>query len=328
MHKLVEAAFRLSNDKAFSGFQNDISRTAYNALATAWTSGKDEIHIVEDLVNVLDGKKYNAVSLGSRMIHGPVSFVDFGFRDEQKTRELGDMVVISVVTSGQTRLLQRVCIIQNKKVHAKRFEVDQPQLFLLKNFPPFTGTQGIVKGLNGAYWNRSGCLGAYGLLTEPGEMLFASAPLLTEILRSRASMQLSDVTLPGMVAPNCWNNGASGFPSAILMADPDLWYHLTRLCHVPFWGSIGCGVPFYGNVIYGRDIYDFVRGWTQINIGEVTYFGDTTVEPELDSFANRLIARAGLGKGIDIPIKERHDQDDFSGNIGVFLLRIDVEHEG
>jgi hypothetical protein len=331
MHRLLEAVVRLSNDKAFSKFQNDISRAAYEALAKAWTVGEDEIHTVERLVNLLHGKTYKRVGLSARMIHGPTSFVEFDFRDETKTCELGDMVVVSLVTSGRTRLLQRVCIIQNKKIHAKRFEVDQPQLFLLKDFPPFRGIQGIVKGMSCAYRNRSGCLGAYGLLTNPGEMLFASAPLLAELLRSRASMQLTDVAAPALVAPSCRHTGFSGLPFTILPSGPDWYYAMREMAHrygAPLWGPLGDGFPFLGNVIYARDMFDFVRGWSQINIGEVTHCGDTTVEPDVDGFANRLIRRAGLAGDFDTPDDERHDRDDFSGGVGLLLLRIDVEHEG
>lgn len=326
MRRLIDAVIRLSNDRGFTTFQNLLNRSAYHALATAWAAGKDEVPTVEDLVNALDGKTYRNITLGARMIHGKPNLVDFDLRNKRETCELGDMVVISVVTSGRERLLQRVCIVQNKKVHAKRLAVDQTQLFLLKNFPPFTGTQGLVKGLSGSYRNYSGCLGAYGILTDPGEMVFASAPLLTEILRSRSSMQFADITAAGHLSQTSWRTGGFGLPFATAMADPDLWYYMARRYAGPFWGMLGGRVPFLGNDIYGRDVCDFVRGWTQINIGEVTHFGDATVEPDVDNFANRLIARAGLGGTFDTPPNEGSDQGDLEGGIGVVLYRMDVEH--
>ena len=114
--------------------------------------------------------------------------------------------------------------------------------------------------------------------------------------------------------------------------DPEEWYMIIReLMHRigPFpWRGLGFALPFLGNMHYGRDLYDFVRAWTQVNIGEFTCLRGAIVNPEADAFANHLIRSAGLGRGVDLPTGDRNVEHPFEGDIAVLLLKIDVEHRG
>lgn len=330
MHRLFHYAARLAEDREFFRFQNDITHVAYDTLGQAYKAADNEVAIVTKLVAALNGKTYDHITVAANKIHGTRSFVEFNYLDTPTTKELGDMAIISIVTDGRNRLLQRFSIIQNKKAKDHAWGVDTAQLFLLKNFPPFSGNRGLFRGMNDvAFRNRSGCLGAYGLFDEPGEMMFVAAPLFSEILRDRRSVKRDEVGLPSATTHS---GGQSAFSSAPFghLFDPEEWYMIMRevfhrIGSFPRPG-FGLDLPFFGNVHYGRDTYDFVRAWTQLNLGEYTCLVGETVNPEVDAFANRLIRSAGLGRGIDLPTGNDNTEMKPEGDMAVFVLRMDVEH--
>jgi len=333
MQRFFDVALRLWQDTGFLNFQNEIIHAAYESLGQAYAASENEVAIVTRLVNSVNGKSYDKVQISANKIHGSRSYVEFNFRDKPTTKELGDMAAISLVTAGKTRLLQRVCIIQNKKVKDRKWGLDPEQLFLLKNFPPFTGNRGIFRGMHDLVFpNRSGCLGAFGLISEPGEMMFMSAPVVAEFLRDRASLPACDIGLSTSVQQSGWQSfhpsGCLPFPPF----DPDeLYFILREALHRigPFpWRGFGFDLPFLGNVNYGRDIYDFVRAWTQMNIGEFTCWNGAIINAEVDAFANHLIHSAGLGRGIDFPTDSRYVERKFEGDMAVLLLRVNVEYKG
>ena len=332
MLRVLSYAARLAEDEQYFRFQNDLSQVAYDTLGQGYKTGDNEVALVTKLVAALNGKSYNHISVAASKIHGTRSFVEFNYRDKPTTKELGDMVVISMVTFGSKRLLQRVCIIQNKKAKDHVWRLDEEQLFLLKNFPPFSGNRGLFRGMSDvAFRNRSGCLGAYGLFDEPGEMMFAAAPLFAEVMRTRSSVSANDIGLPSAISHSGIN---FAFPAATFghLFDPEEWHMIMReVFHRigPFpWRGYGLGLPLFGNIHYGRDIFDFIRAWTQINLGEYTCLSGSTINPEVDAFANRLIRSAGIGRGIDLPTGNEEADMKPEGDLAIFLLRIDVEHMG
>jgi len=332
MHRVFSYAARLAEDGQFVRFQNELSQVAYDTLGQGYKTGDNEVALVTKLVAAINEKSYDHITVAANKIHGTRSFVEFNYRDKPTTKELGDMAVISIVTAGKSRLLQRVCIIQNKKAKDHVWGVDEEQLFLLKNFPPFSGNRGLFRGMTEvAFQNRSGCLGAYGLFDEPGEMMFVAAPLFAEVLRTRGSVPSNEIGLPSAITQTGIH---SAFPAALFshLFDPEEWYMIMReVFHRigPFpWRGFGLGLPFFGNVHYGRDIYDFVRAWTQVNLGEYTCLAGATINPEVDGFANRLIRSAGLERDIDLPTGNEITDMKPGGDMAVFVLRMDVEHKG
>lgn len=331
MHRIFNYTARLANDGQFFRFQNDLAQVAYDTLGQSYKTGDNEVVMVTKLVAALNGKSYDHITVAANKIHGTRSFVEFNYLDKPTTKELGDMVIISIVTEGKSRLLQRVCIIQNKKAQDHIWDVDEEQLFLLKNFPPFSGNRGLFRGMTEvAFRNQSGCLGAYGLFDEPCEMMFVAAPLFAEILRTRGSVRANEIGLPSAITQVGIH---SAFPAAPFsyFSDPEEWYMIMReVFHRigPFpWRGFELGLPFFGNFHYGRDIYDFVRAWTQVNLGEYTCLAGVTINPEVDGFANRLIRSAGLGRGIDLPTGNENTDMRPEGDMAVFVLRMDVKTE-
>lgn len=327
MHRLVEVISGLGRDPRFAKFQNDTVQCLYTALGKSYSAGEGEVDMVTNLVAAANGQGYGPIRLLAKKIHGSTSYVNFNFRDKPTTREFGDMVVITVVTAGRTRLFQRMSIIQNKKSSGKSWAIDDEQLFLLKNFPPISGTQGTFSGDNNrSFPNKSRCLGAFGLLDAPGEMLFVSAPLVAEMLRGKKSLNISDVSAQ-QVGQSLYQAGVGALPwvmsldSRYLDELHFLLRHASKRYGLPY---LGCGTDFIGNTLFARDIYDFVRAWTQFNIGEVTYAWDAIVNAEVDALANFLIRAAGFGDIFDISENAPQPNTENIGDYAVAIMHLDV----
>jgi hypothetical protein len=213
MRRLWRKLSDLSQDEGFLRFQNSLSLDFYESLGRGYNTNDNEVELVKGLVDVANGKSYASVTFSASMLHGSRSYVEFNHRDKPVTKELGDMAVISLVTCGQERLLQKVCIIQNKKTSGSSWSIDQEQLFLLKNFPPFTGNKGIFKGCSDiVFRNTSGCLGMFGLMKSPGEMILVSAPVLSAVIGSKKTVDLDALSFPAGLQ-NLHNSvGNGGFP--------------------------------------------------------------------------------------------------------------------
>ncbi|MFC1635479.1 hypothetical protein ACFL5Z_11615 [Planctomycetota bacterium] len=141
MRQLWRKLISLAQDDSFLQFQNSLSLELYESLGRGFNANANEVSLVQGLVDVVNGKSYGSLRFSANMLHGSRSYVEFNHRDKPVTKELGDMAVISLVTRGRERLLQKLCIIQNKKTSGNSWSIDSEQLFLLKNFPPFSGSE-------------------------------------------------------------------------------------------------------------------------------------------------------------------------------------------
>lgn len=129
------------------------------------------------------------------------------------TKELGDMAIITLVTDKSERLLQKVCVVQNKKQRDGHWHINPEQLYLLKNFPPFSGSKGIFRRSKDiTFRNSSGCLGCYALFFAPGEMILTSAPALTEMLRGKRSISRANIGGYAGTMGSVWIGAAQGAP--------------------------------------------------------------------------------------------------------------------
>jgi len=326
MRQLFEAIARLSVDDGFTRFQNETSYDFYQALGEGYSVNDNEVALVQKLVDAANGKSYGPVRLHANMLHGSRSYVEFNYLDKPVPKELGDMAIISVVTSCSKRLFQRMCIIQNKKRSGKSWAIDQEQLFLLKNFPPFAGNKGIFKHCRDVLFrNTSGCLGAFGLLYAPGEMLFASAPLVSELQRGKKSLSISDISVPmGLLSETSrgaelgiplllWTCNSGPFPERIIYE----FGHLFGFADV-YMGK------FLGNCAFSRDVHDWTRNWTQLNIGEITFAYDRVTNVPVDAFANALMQSAGFGEMFDIPASDQFRDVHFAHQMAVFVMQFDL----
>jgi hypothetical protein len=322
--------YEMVQDNGFLAFQNQVIRSAYEGLGQGYSANDNEVALVTRLVASINGKSYKRLRLLANKIHGSRSYVEFDYRDKPTTKELGDMVVITAVTNGRQRLFQRLCIIQNKKASGGKWGIDREQLFLLKNFPPLSGNRGILRGSHDiAFRNMSRCLGAFGLLFEPGEMIFASADLISEMSRGEDSLSRDRIAMPSRAGTN--TSSQDGIFSVL----PWMRFHKSEMNFLlhEFEEYAGCfpwtigGQQFIGNTVYANDICDLIRAWTQLSIGEVTCLDGEIVNREVDNFTNHLIRNAGLGEGMDLPFQDDNIERRFLGNVTVFMLHFDVGNE-
>lgn len=329
MRRLLREVQRLAQDDGFSVFQNEVVRDFYDALGQGYSVGENEVALVRRLVEAAQGKSYGPISLHGAMLHGSRSYVEFNYRDQPVTKELGDMAILALATAGSERIFQRITIVQNKKATGKSWGLDLEQLFMLKNFPPFSGYRGIFKGCTDVtFRDTSGCLGSYGLLVEPGEMLFASARLVSEFASGKKSVSQNDVIAPEAVVPS--NHRSGGLP--MLWPHPrfhpkewvylmEEWFH--DFGPGPF--SFSSAADFLGNVFFARDLYDLTRSWTRLSIGEPTCVANTVVNETVDAFSNFLLRSAGLGELAAFPSDEHFGDRQFEGQMAILAVQLRVE---
>jgi len=328
MRNLFRTIASLASDDRFTEFQHDVVHAFYDTLGKGYGAKEDEVSLVKRLVEAADGKGYGPIRLHGAMLHGTRSYVDFNYLNKPVTRELGDMAIIELVTAGRTRIFQKLCIVQNKKTESGSWGLDPEQLFLLKNFPPFSGTKGIFRDRKDlVFRNTSGCLGAYGLLAAPGEMLFSAASLVSEFSKGKKSVVLNNIAAPPSSAYSRFSNGALGLQFWPLLSQlhSSEVYYLLREFHDLAPGFSGFGIDYLGNVKFSRDLYDLTRAWTQISLGEPTYLHGTVVNTPVDAFANLLIRSAGLGQLADFPGDEVFGDSRFEGEMAVLLVHLNAE---
>ena len=334
MRQVIEKMMQLVAEDRFLSFQNDVVACLYEALGQGYSANENEVALVKRLVEAANGQNYGALQLSAAMLHGSRSYVEFNYLDKPVTKELGDMAVITVVTSGRSRLFQRISIIQNKKNAGEKWDVDLEQLFLLKNFPPFSGNKGIFKGCGGlAFRNLSGCLGAFGLLNQPGEMMFAAAPLVTELLSGKKSITAADTSY--LSSQGRTHGGDNCFLSSLWpfhpRFHPEKWFFLMEEVfgrHGYIWGAGNGHNALLGNECFCRDLYDFIKSWTHLSIGEVTFVSGEVVNSQVDAFANLLIRRAGFADQIDLPDDSIFGDSPFNGQLAILMAHVDVSVRG
>jgi len=334
MIRLFDKVLALSIDSGFLHFQHDLARRMYDALGQGYAANDNEVSLIKRVVDAVNGQSYKGIRMFSTVIHGTRSYVEFNFMDKPVTKELGDMTIITLVTDKSDRLLQKVCVIQNKKERDGHWDIDAEQLYLLKNFPPFSGNKGIFRRCNDmSFRNSSGALGCFGLLFSPGEMILASAPALTEMLRGKKSVSHSDIGVyPGMMgvclngstqATSFWLGFPWRYPKEFFMFFEKFvgHYGYPFVTDGPFNGFLGC-------TQFARDIHDFTRNWTQFNIGEPTSTFGSILNPAVDAFGNFVVRSAGFKDlNVELPTGRFFGDQEFEGQMAVLLMHVDVSRD-
>lgn len=228
-----------------------------------------------------------------------------------------------------------MCIVQNKKESGNGWNIDVEQLYLLKNFPPFSGNTGIFSGMKDIIFrNNSGCLGAFGFFDTPGELSIISGPMVSELRKGKKSVSRADVSVP----EECHiskkiNNGSSPSPFQSILSSKYLeeyLYVLEKITRMSKYGyphlfSTLPNLPFLHNSCFLRDVHDFTRGWTQFNIGEVTYAFGETLNPSVDGFCNLLLRSAGMSEYMHIPGDDHFSNIKFNYEMGVLVVHLDLD---
>jgi hypothetical protein len=323
MEMIVGFFERMLRDDSFAQFQEQVTREMEASLKQGYDSKANEVNLVKALVDAIKriGNTYPSVSLHSKMLHGSRSFVKFRYCGGWARTELADSVFITVVTMDGRPVLQRICFVSHKKARdpgkplRHRWHIDRKQLYLLTNFPEISGEKGVLAGKeNVRFMDIGRSLGAYGLFLDPGEMIFLSASVVSEMVRGcrAATPALKEEEL----TPGCSVRSLPCDPLRRLrcLADGrDL--PLRRLCP-----CLGCSLPFLGNATFIPSLRDLVRNWTLCNIGEYCFACGRALDLTLDALANALVAETGAGDAVDTD----HERTDLDLGIAVFVAHVEV----
>lgn len=277
--------------------QNEIATEAKTSLQVSRDKGENEVKTVTRLCNTLNGKNINRINLHTKKIHGRASCVMFlNEANSVAKRELSDMVVLSLITEKGCVLYARIAFIQNKmEDKSKEWNIEQDQLYLLTNFPTFDGVSGIFgKKTDIALPNPCGQLGNYGLFCAPCEMIFANAGVITALQKG------TRVTLDEIKKLTAANKCASSRYEHVISYIDEFHYVETAL-------------PILGTCSVALNMHQFIRNWTQFNIGEEIVIGGNPQSPVLIDLARKYMKAAGFADLADLRFEynnERVQNDD------------------
>jgi hypothetical protein len=321
MNRLLETFSDYYSRQDFRDFQNTLARKVYETLGTSYSNSDGEVKMVTDLCQALQGETYGRLKFHAEKIHGSRSFVEFHNQDKPTTKELADMVIISVATRDREIVYEKTAFIQNKKEDTENiWKIDQDQLYLLHNFPTFKGEKGIFRknfGNKVIFQNHSETLGNYGLFQSPGEMILVNA-LTVFRLQQGDKISFSDVRKYSHI-----RNNAFSFPLIDYPFWDEMLYRYFK--NFPKYGFPFLNLPFLGNSIVSFNIYEFIRNWSLFNIGEVISVGDKTVNHDLRDFNRILLRSAGLSEYINL--KTENQQYKFDNNLAILVAHINLDEK-
>ncbi|MCL2135368.1 MAG: hypothetical protein FWH37_07455 [Candidatus Bathyarchaeota archaeon] len=282
------------NSTDFRVWQNRFVNDIYSCLMSV---GK-EIPTVTALCDVMSEKRYRGLHIESKKIHSrSTSGVNFECRGKSVTKELADMVIVSLVTLDRQIVFMKTAFIQNKRatrqnaLHTSQpsdsWVIDQEQLFLLKNFPTFTGASGLFNDIQFSFLNHSRSLGNYGLFSSNGDMTFLTAQNVFHNQNSNGRVVFDSIKRSNIIFSKSHINHE--------YFDKDY----SRYCNCP--GGLGCddwmrlyfyNPPFFRNYSYALDVSEVVKELTYFNIGDLSIIVGHVTDAELYSYTGKLLLAA------------------------------------
>jgi hypothetical protein len=322
MENLIRTFSEYYNRPDFRKFQNTLAREVYDTLGTAYSNLDSEVKIVTDMCNTINGKSFETLKFHTKKIHGTRSYVEFYNQDKPITKELADMVIISVATKNRKIVYEKTAFIQNKKEDTEgNWKIDQDQLYLLHNFPTFKGKKGMFKrhfADEVVFLNHSETLGNYGLFQYPGEMILVNS-LTVFKLQQGDKISFSDIR---KFTDNSYhNNSGFQFPFIDHPFWDEMFYHYSK--HFPKYGLPFLNLPFLNNSIASFNIYEFIRNWSLFNIGEVVNAYGIIVDKDLSTFNHILLKEVGLSEFINTNIEGQ----EFENNLNIIVAHMNLDEK-
>lgn len=325
MEKLIRKYNELISDPSFLRFQYQLIADIYDQLGQGYAIGEGEIQLITRISNALRGKSYRSLNIHCEKIHGSKSYVSFPFRDKPTTKELGDLILVTVISDGRRRLLQKLCIIQNKVLRDGKALIDLEQLFLLKNFPLFSGSRGLFRGMKDVmFLNRQQCLGAYGFFDSPGELILVNAGTLSNVIANSSTFDRKQLGFSSNGLNSADEGDIFGFQGIPAFFDPImmeevLHYWYKRRFPFPFHGSLA---PFSSTRRTLHDLNDVVRTWMSLRLGELVYVLGQRVDEEADNFVSTILRKIGFGEILDI---DSNIEGDFNSAATVMVAHVNIQ---
>lgn len=327
IERVIRRYHGLLTDPGFLRFQHLTIADVYDQLGQGCSQGEGEVALVTRFADAIKGRNYGGLRLRCEKIHGSKSFVSFNFRDKPTTKELGDLVLITVVSEGRSRRLQKLCIVQNKVLRDGKTHIDPEQLFLLKNFPLFSGSRGLFRGAKDVmFLNTQGCLGAYGFFESPGEMIHVNAGTLSDALAGSASFSKAALGAMGKGDLDHDDRGHS-WPFEFPWFDDPMTHDLLH-----WWIRRGLPsqilrtwAPFSSSRRTHHDLHDFFRAWVSLRIGELVYAVDHPVDTDAERFSTAILRQIGFGEDLDLGGETPNE--DLHAGLTVMVAHLDVAAE-
>jgi len=291
VEKALKKYFDIQQSNDFIEYEKIFASKIVEGLSDGYKQGLNEpdlVRFIQKIVRHVNGlkktcnKPYFRIISNAVFIHGNISLVKFGYYGEKnKQRELGDLIFIVSVWFRGKRYFEKLTINQFKKDSIKEpnssWKIDDPQLFLLSRFPIFRGINGsMIKEVDYALANYSGCLGSYGLLFKPGDFAFVSASQLNCYLGNSKSLnknKLYDFRNPCQYERNisnqCFNKNKCLF---------------SNFDCITFQES-------FGNCHFSAETYDFVQNYLRMRIGETILSEEKIVNPQAKTFLDDLLTK-------------------------------------
>jgi len=327
MHHFIDSLLReVFYNSGFRLKQNAIAQSAYDTLTASYNRGDNEVAMVTRLCDDLHGKDCGKAKIYAKKVHGNSSssgsMVTFYNGSRKTMRELADMVIISMATHKAKVIFEKIAFVQNKKETAKeKWKIDQDQLYLLHNLPTFDGVSGIFgKQKDIALPNAFGRLGNYGLFIANGDMVFANAAIINA-LQNKETVSLDSIRKE---TTKNKRNSLGHFPFDPMLMEE--FYHCNKHS---YWMPLFAELPILGNCEIALNLYQFIRNWTQFNIGETTICRGRVISGELVSLADTFIKGSGIRKDFDYYRAETNDRNEWNIEFdgAVFVLHYDVGND-
>jgi hypothetical protein len=283
----------------------------YKALSESYANKFNEISMVENLCSLLNDQSSSGIHIYAEKIHGPKSYVNFSMQGRLICKELADMVILSIATKDQAIVYEKTAFVQHKKEKCSgKWSIDREQLFLLRNFPTITGVKGIINKSfpheKIAFLNFTGSLGNYGLFQYPGEIILTIA--------SEVASKLSG----GIIEYSKIAKDSVKYSSHSLLQPS-----LNIGDYVIFSGNGGTyQAPILQNASLSINSYEFVRNFTQFNIGEpVVYIEKKPTNPILSQFNRFLLKNTSLGGKLGIDFRNDDlPESEIEGDINLLCV--------
>lgn len=278
----------------FRKWQNALTQKAYAALIS--NLGGNEVSMVTSFCNALNSEGFKGVTISTAKIHGSKSYVDFDYKGASTKKELADMVIISLVTFNGEIVIQKVALVQNKKWNPRdaNWNIDQEQLYLLMNFPTFSGlSKRLGKVQDNVFINYTNHLGNYGLFANDGDFILATAKTVF-CQQTDYYLKFDDLKKS---ASTSGNNG-----SRLLFTDSLFWEDYYYL-HKHFGNLPWVGFSPINSCDVSLNMHEFIRNMTHLNIGEPsTLFGNVR-DINLQNFAEKILYSAFGHNGNDMKFR-------------------------
>ncbi len=317
MDRLFRTLYDFYRDIDFRKFQNSFARELYENIGASYSNSYNEVKMVTELCNTINGKSYQNLKFHTKKIHGSRSFVEFYNKDKPSTKELADMVIISIATRESRIIFEKTAFIQNKKEDDNnQWKIDLDQLYLLRNFPTFKGNRGIFKrNFNDevVFFNNSKTLGNYGLFQFPGEMIIANAHTIFKVLQND-KVVFNDLKNELDTYQQLNNSNVMDYRYFEEILHRFYKFHPAFIS--PFFN-----LPFLGNNTLSLNIYDFVRNWTLFNIGEIVSLFGNIVNSDLYRFNQIMLKEVGLKKFLNNNL----ESPEFGNNMVVIVSHLDLD---